>query len=357
MEKISGFIGTYTREKNGRAEGIYFFSFDPERGAVEDIRLAAEAVNPSWLCLGPSGKYLYSVNETGSFNGEDSGAVSAYKIRKDGGLELISQKKSRGIAPCHLAIDGRETLLICSNYSDGVLSVFRVLKDGGIDEACQVIKFSGKGPNPSRQNGPHAHSFWFDKKYSRGFACDLGTDRVMCYDIDRNNAAYLKPSGVPCYESSSGAGPRHLAFNPACEAVYLLNEINSTIEVLKPYPFEKIQTVPTLPGGFRGNNTAAAIRTSPDGNFVYASNRGHDSIAVFRVRDKEGSLEPVTVTESGGAAPRDFNPDPAGNFLLAANQDSDNLAVFRVDKNGRIEKTGEYPTPSPVCVVFSPAVP
>jgi 6-phosphogluconolactonase len=352
MVKTFGFIGAYTGEKNGRAKGIYVFTFDPENGVIEDMRLAAEAANPSWLCVSPSGEYLYSVNEM-SFNGENSGALSAYKIRKDGGLKFINQKKSCGGAPCHLAMDDRGTVIICSNYSNGILSVFRLLKDGGIDEAAQIIKFSGKGPNPLRQNGPHAHSFWFDKNYSRGFACDLGTDRVMCYDIDRNNAGYLKPSDVPWYNSSSGAGPRHMAFNPAGGAVYLLNELNSTIEVLKPYPFEKIQTISTLPGGFQGNNTAAAIRTSPDGNFVYASNRGHDSIAVFKAQGKEGTLELKTITSSGGAVPRDFNLDPAGNFLLSANQDSDNLVVFRVDKNGKIEKAGEYPAPSPVCVIFS----
>jgi 6-phosphogluconolactonase len=353
MGKISGFIGTYTREKNGRGRGIYVFSFDPEKGVIEDLRLAAETINPSWLCLSPSGEYLYSANEMSGFNGENSGALSAYKIQRDGGLKYINQVKSCGLAPCHLAIDDRETIIICSNYSSGVLSVYPVLKDKGIDEAVQVIRFEGKGPNPSRQDGPHAHSFWFDRDYIRGFACDLGTDRVLCYDVDIHGAAPLKPADPPWYNSFSGAGPRHMAFNPAGGAVYLLNELNSTIEVLKSYPFEKIQTISTLPEGFRGNNTTAAIRLSQDGNFVYASNRGHDSIAVFKVRDKEGTLELRTIMNSGGAVPRDFNVDPAGNFLLAVNQGSDNLVVFRIDKNGEIEKTGEYPVPSPVCIVFS----
>ncbi|MDR1587739.1 MAG: lactonase family protein [Treponema sp.] len=347
-----GFIGTYTGEKNGRGRGIYAFSFDPEKGVIEDMRLAVETINPSWLCLSPSGEYLYSVNETSGFRGEVSGALSAYKIRRDGGLEYINQVKSCGIAPCHLAIDDSETIIICSNYSSGVLSVYPVLKDRGVDEAAQVIGLEGKGPNPSRQDGPHAHSFWFDRDYTRGFACDLGTDRVMCYDVDVHGAAPLKPADPPWYKSSSGAGPRHMAFNPAGGTAYLLNELNSTIEVLKSYPFERIQTISTLPEGFRGNNTAAAIRVSPDGNFVYASNRGHDSIAVFKAR-KEGTLELRSITGSGGATPRDFNIDPAGNFLLAANQGSDNLLVFGIDKKeGGIEKTGEYSAPSPVCVVF-----
>jgi 6-phosphogluconolactonase len=352
MAETSGFIGTYTPEKNGSGRGIYAFSFDPENGAVEDIRLAAETINPSWLCLSPSGEYLYSVNETHRFGGEISGAVSAYQIQKDGGLSFINQVKSLGAGPCHLAVNGREAVIICSNYSSGVISVFRILKDGGVSEAAQVIKFSGKGPNPLRQEGPHAHSFWFDKHYTRGFACDLGTDRVMCYDIGGDTAGYLKPSDVPWYGSSPGAGPRHMAFNPAGSAVYLLNELNSTIEVLTPYPFEKIQTISTVPGGFGEHNTTAAIRTSPDGSLVYASNRGHDSIAVFNVENKTGALELKTITDSGGAGPRDFNIDPAGNFLLAANQNSDNLLVFSIDKQGNLEKKGDYPVPSPVCLVF-----
>ncbi|AEF80067.1 lactonase family protein [Leadbettera azotonutricia] len=352
-----GFIGTYTQSSNSKSEGIYSFTLDAKTGEVEDLHLAARADNPSWLSLHPAGQCLYVVNELDDFNGkEKGGAVSVYSIKNDGSLDFINQKTTQGKSPCHLAINSGASYAIAANYYSGSITVFPLAHNGAINDPCQIIQFSGKGPNSLRQEAPHAHSFLFDKTCAFGLAMDLGTDRVMAYQFSSNTAEPLKPADVPWYNSLPGSGPRHGIFNPRGTCVYIVNEIDSTLNVLKYNSIDgsviNIQTISCLPENCKTQSTCAAVKISPDGNFVYVSNRGHDSITVFKVK-RDDTLDFIDAISSGGRTPRDFGITPNGNYLLALNQDSDNLVVFHRDEtSGCIEKKREYPVPAPVCVIF-----
>jgi 6-phosphogluconolactonase len=357
----SGYIGTYTHGAHGRAKGIYYFELNPETGCIEDLRLAARALNPSYLCAAPSGNYLYAVVETADYQGRPSGAAASYKIGKDGGLQFINQKPSSGTASCHVVVDSKAAFAVVSNYSNGVVTVFPLGADGALGDPRQIIRYSGSGPNSERQQGPHAHFFLFDREEKHGFACDLGTDRVMAYTFDRAAEEPLKSAEVPWFETAPGAGPRHMVFNAGGDRAYLLNEVESTLDVLKYDPrrgaFEKLQSLSTLPDGTNAANTTAAIKMSPKGDFVYASNRGHNSIAVFKVKKEGlgGTLDAAGIISSEGKTPRDFGIDPSGNFLLVPHQDSDNLVIFKIDKqSGLFKKEREYPMPSAVNIIFRP---
>jgi 6-phosphogluconolactonase len=231
--------------------------------------------------------------------------------------------------------------------------------EGVLGKAVQVIKFAGAGPNAERQEGPHAHFFLFDKAYTHGFAFDLGTDRLMAYSFDPQAAQPLIPAASPWFTVRPGAGLRHGVFDPAGAHGYIINELDSTVDVLKYDPlqgsFEKIQNISALPReGIGLNSIAAAIKITGDGNFVYASNRGHNSITVFKRDALRGFLSFVEAVSSGGKTPRDFSIDPSGNYLLVCHQDSDNLVVFRINRaDGKLTQLSEYPVPAPVCVIFS----
>jgi 6-phosphogluconolactonase len=356
MKKTGGYIGTYTQDTgNGRAEGIYAFDLNPANGAIDNFRLAARSPNPSYLAVSPSKKYLYAVNELKEFEGSPSGAVSAFALEDTGTLAFLNQKRSEGTAPCHIAINAAADTAVVSNYTSGTVAVFPLEENGRLADVAVVMQLTGSGPDRERQAASHAHSFVFDPGSSRGFACDLGADRIMAYLVA---GASLKPMEVPWFSSNPGAGPRHGIFHPSGKYAYFINELDSTVDALKLTPsaaacFKRIQTISVLPSWAAGSgNTGAAIKCSPDGRFLYASNRGIDSIAVYRIRGT-GRLDLLEIDSSGGVKPRDFAIDPTGQFLVVCHQDSDNLAVFSIDpRTGRLNKKGEYPAPSGVCVVF-----
>ena len=265
-----------------------------------------------------------------------------------------------------MVIDRGGAYGVVSNYTGGTLGVFPLEAGGALGEAVQVIRLSGRGRNPRRQEGPHAHSFVFDREQNRGFCVDLGTDRLMAYDFHPGSPEPLVPAALPWFSVEPGAGPRHGVFDPSGEFLYLVNELDCSLNVLRYIAggFEKQQSLSTLPPGGDADpglsgepaasrpTTAAAVRLGPGGKFLYASNRGHDSIACFRV-GPGGLLAPEDWVSSRGKAPRDFCLSPGGEFLLACNQDSDTVAVFRVDGvTGKLTLRGEYPVPAPVCLVF-----
>lgn len=357
--KIAGYIGTYTETtKRDKAKGIYAFTLDIEKGSIEDMRLAAKSSNPSYLTVAPSKKYLYAVNELDEERG--NGQVSAFRRDiRNGNLELINHVASGGSNPCHVVVNDRETHAVISNYTSGTLAVMPIGPGGTLEKAVQVITFTGMGPNADRQEGPHTHSFLFDRCFTRGFACDLGTDRLVAYFFDPQAEEPLIPAGVsPEFSVKPGAGPRHGVFDASGTHGYILNELDSTVTMVNYNQqtgiFEEPHSISTLPGGYAGtNNTAAGIKITADGKFVYASNRGHNSITVFKRNRPRGFLSFVESVSSGGKTPRDFSLDPSGNFLLACNQDSDNLVVFRINQaEGTLEMLSEHPVPVPVCVVF-----
>jgi 6-phosphogluconolactonase len=361
-DSLTGYIGTNTEGPRGKAKGIYSFSMNGETGVIENIHLTAERVNPSYLALSPSKKNLYAVNEV-----NEGSAVSAFSIGRDGSLKLLNDKSSGGAGPCHVVIHKNGAHAVVANYSGGVLAVLPIDKNGFLGDPIQTFQYEGSGPNKDRQEKAHAHSFTFSPDFKNGFACDLGSDKVVTYSFDVKSNKPLTPWEVPFMAAKPGSGPRHGIFHPSGAYAYVLNELESTVDVFvfsdgkadgksaskdAGPGFEKLQNISALPGGNNIPSIAAAIRISADEKFLYASNRGHDSIAVFKIL-KTGLLEFIDAVSSGGRSPRDFTLDPSGNFLLALHQGSDNLVVFKVNhKTGLLKKEREYSALSPVSIVF-----
>ncbi|HVF66339.1 MAG TPA: lactonase family protein [Pyrinomonadaceae bacterium] len=347
------YVGTYT---SGKSEGIYLYRFDLADGSLTRAGVTGGVSNPSYLTLDRARRFLYTVEETEEFEGEKSGAVSAFKVDpKDGSLGFINRQASKGGAPCYVTADNAGRFVLVANYLGGNVAVLPVSKGGGLGKAVDVEQHSGSGPNRERQEAPHAHSFLLDPSNRHAYACDLGTDKVMIYDFDARRGT-LTPNARPSVSLKSGAGPRHLTFDRSGRRVYVLNELDSTVTVFARNPrsgaLGELRTYPTLPADFDGENTGADIHLTPDGRFLYCSNRGHDSIAAFRVDARSGSLDVAGHTPTGGKSPRNFAVDPTGRFLLVANQRSDSVVTFRIDSStGALEATGHAAEiPSPVCL-------
>ncbi|MDR2150829.1 MAG: lactonase family protein [Spirochaetaceae bacterium] len=339
---FTGFIGTYT-EPCARGEGIYSYSFDPQTGSIHDLKLAAHALNPSYLVLSPSKRFLFAALES------KNGSVRAFTLHK-GSLAVINTQSSCGDAPCHLALSPDERFLIVSNYGSATIAVLPLGTDGFLKEAVQVIPLSGSGPHKTRQDCAHAHACTFSPAGTFVCACDLGSDRVIVYRFDRSLGRLIP---VTQYASQAGAGPRHLVFSPDGATLYLVNELDSTVDVLALPERGELslrQRITTVPQDFSGENTAAAIALSPDGMYLYVSNRGHNSIAVYAVRS-DARIDLIAVQPVGGETPRDFTLDPSGAFLLVCHQDSDTMAVFSRSECGTLQHRATYEVPSAVCVL------
>lgn len=348
------YVGTYT---NGRSRGIYRCRLDADTGALAVEGVAARGVaNPSFLVVDRGQRFLYAVSETAEFEGEPGGGVAAFAIdRRTGDLRALNRQPSRGAAPCHLAVDRGNRFLLVANYSGGNVTVLPIRPDGSLGPPSMQVRHSGSGPNARRQAGPHAHSVTFDPTNRFVYAADLGIDRVMIYRFD---AGELAPADPPWVQARPGAGPRHFAFHPDARRAYVINELDSTVSTLAFDPatgaMREVHTVSTLPAGWTGENSCADVHVSADGRFVYGSNRGHDSVAVFAVDPEGGALAPVQHQPTLGRTPRNFALDPTGRWLLAANQGSDSVAVFAVDpETGRLSPTGQVAeVPVPVCLRF-----
>ena len=350
------YIGTYTR---GASKGIYQCHFDPASGKLGSPVLAAETANPSFLAFHPSGRYLYAVGEVADFGGQRSGAVSAFRVDcSSGALELINQQPSGGRGACHLTVDPTGKNVLVANYGGGSVAVLPIEEGGRLARASAFVQHEGSSVNPRRQRGPHAHAIEVDPTGRFAMVPDLGLDKVMVYRFDAVRGS-LTPNEPASARVRPGAGPRHLAFHPNGRFAYVINEMASTITA---FAYDagrgtllEIQTIGTLPERFDGDNTTAEIAVHPSGRFLYGSNRGHDSIAVFAIDANSGTLTPVEYESTQGRTPRYFGLDPTGEFLLAANQNSDSVVVFRVDSpSGRLSPTGyKIQIPSPVCVVFT----
>ncbi len=346
------FVGTYT---NGDSEGIYRCTFDTASGALEVQGVTGVIENPSYLAAHPSGRYLYAVSETSEFEGEDGGGVFAYAINpRTHALSHLNAQQSHGGAPCYVTVTPDGDYVLVANYSGGNVAILPIQQNGTLSPASDVERHEGSGPNQQRQQDPHAHCIVLGPSGRRAFAADLGIDRIVIY---RKTGGELEPDGHASV--APGAGPRHFVFHPDGRRAYVINELDSTVTsftyddgALRP-----TQTIGTLPDDFEGDNYPADIHVSQDGRFLYGSNRGHDSIAVFAVDPDTGALSPVEHVKTGGRTPRNFALDPTDRFLLAANQDTDNIVVFaRNVETGRLEETGQsLPIPAPVCLRFLPS--
>jgi 6-phosphogluconolactonase len=349
------YVGTYTQ---GAGKGIYAYHYTPETGAMTFIGLAAPTVSPSFLALHPNGRYLYAVNESRRYSGRaNSGSVTAFVIDPATGmLTPRNTVASLGADPCHLVVDHSGRWLIVANYSGGSLAVFPIQEDGSLGEASQVVQHQGSsGVDPARQEGPHVHSVNFSDDNRFLYSSDLGLDTVFTYAFD---AASGKLTEHAAAKTEPGAGPRHIAFSPDRHFGYGISELTSTITVYRhdagKGTLEAGQTVSTLPSDYKGPKSGAEVALDPSGHFLYASNRGHDSIAIFHIDPVAGHVVPAGHVPTGGKSPRYFTLDPTGAHLIVANQDSSNLVVFDVDRTtGALTLRGDsISIPDPVCIVF-----
>jgi 6-phosphogluconolactonase len=346
--KYFGYVGTYTREKS---KGIYSFRFDPASGEVSPVELAAEVANPSFLIIHPNRKFLYAVSELGN------GAVTGYAIdAKTGSLTRLNSVPTGGGGACHLVVDKTGKSLMVANYGTGSVAAFPLAEDGKLGEATMVIKHSGSSVDPKRQRGPHAHAVVLSADNRFLFVPDLGLDQILSYRLDPAKAA-LTANDPPFAKVAPGSGPRHFAFHPKGKYAYALNEMGSRVTAFSydaaRGALKELQTISTLPKDFSGEDNSAELEVDTKGRFLYASNRGHDSIAVFAI-GKDGQLVLIENAATKGKTPRNFKIDPSGAYLFAANQDSDNIVLFRVDaKSGRLTPTGKtFEVSKPVCVQF-----
>ncbi len=349
------FLGT-----SGRAtKGIYVSRFNPATGKLSEPELAAEARNPSFLAVHPSLQYLYAVGETGGRG--QAGTVSAFSLdRKSGKLTLLNTASSVGSGPCHLVVDRSGKNVLVANYGSGSVAVLPIKADGSLAEHTAFIQHQGSSVDRSRQEGPHAHSINVSSDNRFAIVADLGLDQVLVYRFDPAKGS-LEPNDPPFAKVAPGSGPRHFTFHPNGKYGYVINEMGSTVTAFgwdaKRGAFQEIQTISTLPPGAKEKNYDAEVITDRAGRFLYGSNRGHDSIALFSIEPGKGTLKFVETVPSQGKFPRNFNLDPTGAWMLVGNQNSDNVAVYKVDRaTGRLTPTGDQvKAPSPICIKFVPA--
>jgi 6-phosphogluconolactonase len=343
------YVGGYTR---GAGKGIYAWRFDASKGELASLGLVAETTNPSWITVDPNRRFLYAVGE----NAKD-GSVTAFSIdRHTAKLTPLNTVSSRGSGPCHLSVDKTGRHVLAANYGSGSVAVFPIKADGGLAEASAFLQHTGSSVNPKRQQGPHAHSINLSPDNRFALVPDLGLDKIMIYRFDSTKGS-LTGNWPPFAQVAPGAGPRHFAFHPRGRFGYAISEMASTVTVFaydaKTGALKELQTVSTLPQDFKGQSTAAEIAVDFHGKFLYASNRGGDSIAIFAIDLRKGTLTPSGYAKTS-KTPRNFAIDPTGRWLFAANQDSDNIILYRIDpKSGQLTPKGSpIQAYAPVCVTF-----
>jgi 6-phosphogluconolactonase len=351
------YVGAYTESPLGSADGIVVFRFDADTGGLHPVQTVPGVVNPSWLTLDGREQILFAVNE------EDEGRISAFaRDAATGTLRPLNDQSTHGAAPCYVSLDPSGRYVLVANYSGGTVAVLPIAADGRLEAATCVIHHQGSSIRPE-QEGPHPHMIRPSADGRFVLVTDLGTDQVLVYRLDTSTGQLVpNEQGTAVASENSGAGPRHFAFAPSGRTVYVINELDSTVTVYDYTPergeLHARQVVSTLPEGVDGpaiGNACAHIAVSPDGRFVYGSNRGHDSIAIWEVEDANGTLRSVGHESTRGKAPRNFSLDPTGVWLLVANQETDTIVPFRRDPgSGRLTAAGPVTqTPSPVAILFS----
>lgn len=364
------YVGGYT---TADSFGINCYLYDSDIGLLSPQGLAVPTENPSYLVANEEGTFLYCVNETASFEG--SGTVSAFSIEQEfGKLTEIAKQSTEGTYPCHLALGKKGKRLVVANYGSGSIVVFPIdRKTGEVGARTGFFQYTGSSVNKTRQAGPHAHCVAFDPDYRYLYCCDLGSDKVYAYESSRVGIP-LTASSSPFVNAEPGSGPRQIAFHPTHPSyMYVVNELSNSVTLYEAAfdnkmlklvtkrenrPDGKLELVgswSTLPAGFEGSNRAAAIKIHPNGKFLYVSNRGDDSIAIFSINTETGKLNPIGFVPTGGKTPRDIAIHPDGKSLVVANQDSDTLTTFIVNPaTGELTPSGQEPVANvkPSCVVF-----
>jgi 6-phosphogluconolactonase len=357
------FIGTYTQilpHVHGKADGIYIYRLDRVSGALHYLSMAPGVINPSFLVVDPGRRYLYAVQEVAEYEGQPGGAVSAFAIDpRTSALTPINDQPTHGAHPCYVSIDHTGRCLQAANYGGGSVSVLPIGANGALGPATAVVRHYGPS---THHDGPHPHSIVVAPDDRFVLVPDCGLDRIFIYRLDTERGT-LAEHDVPWAGLSPGSGPRHLAFHPSGTALYCINERSSTITVFAYEPalavLRELQTVSTLPDGYVGRNACADIHIDPSGRYLYGSNRGHNSIAIFVVDGTTAELRTLGHVATAGRTPRNFGIDSTGTFLLIANQDTDTVVTMRIDQaTGALTATGQIasvPTPVCVCILAPPA--
>lgn len=350
------YVGTYTEP--GRREGIHRVAFDNGTGALRAIDSIDAGPNPSFLALHPEGRVLYAVNEVDEHTGIPTGTLHALAIdRKNGALTSIGWQSSGGRGPCYVSIDRSGRAALIANYDSGSVALLPTDDTGAIGAPASIDQHSGSGPNSDRQEGPHAHCIMAHPANHFAIAADLGTDRVLVYELEAA-AGVLRHRESGDLSMEPGSGPRHIAFHPTLPLVFVTNELNSTVSALhfddRRGALALLSTTRTTPNSWRGENFPADIHVAPSGNVVYVSNRGHDSIAILSIETRSGTLSLAQTVSTGGSWPRNFGLAPDGRWLVVANQKSNTLVVLaRDDVSGRLTSTRRsLEIPSPTCIRF-----
>lgn len=350
------YFGTYTG--GGKSKGIYHYRLDMASGKLTEAGVTEGIANPSFLAIHPSGKFLYAVSEVSDSGGRRTGAVSAFSLDPGSGkLTPLNHQSSEGAGPCHVSVDRAGKCVLVANYGGGSVASLPIRDDGSLAPAASAIQHEGSSVDPRRQQGPHAHSINLSPDNRFAFAADLGLDKILIYRLDPEKGT-LTAGDPPFAATPPGGGPRHFAFHPGGQFAYVCNEMKSSVTAFShdaaSGALAQLQTITTLPDGFSGNNSTAEIQVHPSGKFLYCSNRGHDSLAIFAIDEKTGKLTASGHQSTLGRTPRNFGIDPTGKYVIACNQATDNVVVFRVNQDsGELSQVGEpVAVPSPVCVKF-----
>ncbi|MDP6445886.1 MAG: lactonase family protein [Pirellulaceae bacterium] len=339
----------------GEQGAVHAYQLDEQTGRLTLQHRTADVEHPFFLALASSGKFLYSIHAK-EFSGKENEHIAAYRIGKAGALTLLNRQSARGTAACYLDVDESGKTLVVANYTTGSVASLPIRDDGSLSEAAAFVQHDGSSVNESRQQGPHAHCFVIAPNNRFAYAADLGTDEIRCYRLDAKQGKISPNPKQPFVRTPPGAGPRHLTFDPTGEHVYVVNELANSVTL---FDFDsesgflaEQQTVSTLPADFDGVTHTADVKITPNGKFLYATNRGHDSIAGYRI-GKNGRLERLAITASHGKGPQNLAITANGKLLICANMAGDNVAVFRIDEKGGIELTGEpIEIPKPSCVML-----
>jgi 6-phosphogluconolactonase len=356
------YVGTYTNSgsKATGSKGIYVYRFDAASGEIEPLGLAAESEQPSFLAVDPSGKYLYAANETDTYQGQASGGVSAFSInRTTGMLTFLNEVASRGGAPAHVTVDHTGKYVLVSNYNGGSLAVFPAGPDGKLGEATVFVQHNGSSINKDRQAGPHVHEIVMSPDNRFALSTDLGLDDLFIYPFDAKTGTLGSQPRV--LNMTPGFGPRHMAFSPDGNYLYVISELGSAVTAMAygsqdgSVSVRQVARLAPLSDP-QNKRWAAEVAIGPSGKYLYASNRGDDFIAVFSIEKPTGMISRSETVPLDGKTPRDFAIDPGGNWLWDANQDSDNIVLYRIDRNngGLIPSGLTLKVSAPTCVVFVP---
>ncbi len=354
--KFLVYVGTYTKDKS---KGIYAYHFDAATGDLKELGLAAAVDNPSFVTIHPNGKNLYAVSESSSVPEKRSGFVTAFTIDKvSGKLTKLNDVPAGGGGPCHLVVDKTGKTLLVANYGTGSVASFPINADGSLKPAATIDQHKGSSVDKQRQGGPHAHSVNLSKDNRFLVVGDLGLDQVMVYKLDAANST-ITANDPPFTKVAPGSGPRHFNFHPSGKYGYVINEMALTVTAFqweaKKGVLKEIQTISTLPSDAdRKGASTAEVLVHPSGKWLYGSNRGHNTIALFNINQADGKLTAVDHTSSQGKVPRNFRIDPTGNYLFAGNQNTDNMVLFRIDQtNGKLTPMGkQVEVGAPVSIRF-----